>query len=88
MGIPLCTVNDALVALLNKNKGLEATIKFMQSDDPRGMSDTSAPVYRCANCGCPLLDHEVDDEERRGCTKCECKQYIHGGNDEQTQLDR
>ena len=29
-GIPLCTVSDALVALLNRNKELETAIRFMQ----------------------------------------------------------
>lgn len=30
VGIPLCTVSDALVALLNRNKELETAIRFMQ----------------------------------------------------------
>lgn len=32
-------------------------------------------LARCSRCGCPAADHEVDDEERRGCTECECLQY-------------
>lgn len=33
------------------------------------------PLYRCTNCGDPVTDHEVDDEERRECRLCECRQY-------------
>lgn len=32
-------------------------------------------LARCSRCGCPAAVHEVDDEERRGCTECECLQY-------------
>lgn len=40
------------------------------------MSHGGPPLYRCAGCGCPVLDHAVDDEERRECTVCECRQYL------------
>lgn len=33
-------------------------------------------LHRCASCGCPALDHAVDDEELRECLSCECKQYV------------
>jgi hypothetical protein len=33
-------------------------------------------VPRCSNCGCFSTSHEVDDEERRECTECECKQCM------------
>jgi hypothetical protein len=33
-------------------------------------------VPRCSNCGCFSTSHEVDDEERRECTECECRQYL------------
>jgi hypothetical protein len=42
------------------------------------MSRPGPPLYRCSNCGCPMLDHAVDDEERRECSLCECIQYEHG----------
>lgn len=42
------------------------------------MSDYCAPLWRCSNCGCPMLDHAVDDEERRECGSCECRQYVIG----------
>ena len=31
---------------------------------------------RCSNCGCVVTDHAVDDEERRECRACECKQFV------------
>lgn len=34
-----------------------------------------ASLHRCSRCGCPVTDHEVDDEERRECNACECDQY-------------
>ena len=42
------------------------------------MSHGGPPLYRCAGCGCPVVDHAVDDEERRECTQCECRQYLAG----------
>lgn len=32
-------------------------------------------VPRCSRCGCFATEHEVDDEERRECTRCECTQF-------------
>ena len=29
----------------------------------------------CVNCGHEARDHMVDDEERRECAACMCKQY-------------
>ena len=31
---------------------------------------------RCSRCGCLVTDHDVDDEERRACQKCECPQFL------------
>ena len=33
-------------------------------------------VPRCLNCGCFSTVHEVDDEELRNCTGCECRQFL------------
>jgi hypothetical protein len=33
------------------------------------------PLYRCRRCGCPVMAHATDDEERRECMSCECEQY-------------
>lgn len=35
-------------------------------------------VPRCAGCGCYSTLHEVDDEELRACTECECQQFDTG----------
>lgn len=32
-------------------------------------------VPRCSRCGCFSTLHEVDDEELRECSDCECTQY-------------
>jgi len=32
-------------------------------------------LVRCARCGDDVLDHRVDDEERRECMLCECTQF-------------
>lgn len=33
-------------------------------------------VPRCLNCGCFATAHDTDDEELRGCTACECRQFV------------
>lgn len=29
----------------------------------------------CKACGCPVTTHAVDDEERRECGRCNCRQF-------------
>ena len=50
--------------------GLEARRQYM-GKGPRIVK----PVAPCANCGHEARDHMVDDEERRECAACMCKQY-------------
>jgi len=33
-------------------------------------------LTRCSNCGCPMSVHAGDDAERRGCSECECQQFV------------
>ena len=39
-----------------------------------GTEPESAHVL-CVGCGCDSTDHAVDDEERRECNVCACRQF-------------
>lgn len=55
---------------------IESIVREIEAEWANGYRDVlDAMEVRCSRCGCVAVDHEVDDEERRGCTACECTQY-------------
>lgn len=40
------------------------------------MSHDGPPLYRCVNCGCPMLDHVFEYNKWCECKSCECQQYL------------